>query len=78
MREGCWNKAGNNSDCKKALMSQIDATPQVIKIDQGKKEIEASSVTLGKTRILFSNHPTSHGISNLYWKNLGAELASME
>lgn len=65
------------SDCKRAVLSLIDDTPQEIAIDQGKRVLKVSSVIFGKTRILFSNHPTSHGVSNLYWRNLGAALAAL-
>ena len=64
-------------DCKRVLMSQIDEEPNLLKIHQGKREMKVSTVSYGGTKVIFSNHPTSHGISNLYWKNLGAQLASL-
>lgn len=64
-------------DCKQAIISVVNQKPKNIEIDQGKKTINASTMVYGKTRIIFSNHPTSHGISNLYWKNLGSEIASL-
>lgn len=65
------------SDCKRAITSVVDEKPQKLEIDQGTKTINASTMVLDNTRIVFSNHPTSHGISTVYWKNLGSQVASM-
>ena len=64
------------ADCKNAVRKVLMSTDfEILRVDQGKRMVEVSITKYTETLIVFSNHPTSYGMSNLYWKNLGIELA---
>ena len=65
------------ADCQNAVRSVLRTSPEIIQIDQGDKKIAASVLQHKGTTVLFSNHPTSHGVSDKYWENLGRQLVNL-
>lgn len=64
-------------DCKDAICAELQKEPELHHIDTGKRELPVSHLLCGETDIVFSNHPTSHGVSDEYWRNLGKKVIEL-
>lgn len=68
--------AAFGKDCESAICNELQLVPENIQIDNGKKTVKASIARYENTTLVFSIHPTSHGVSDLYWRNLGNDVSA--
>lgn len=65
------------ADFRDVLLKELPDKPVVHKINTGKRDLTVSHLWFGNSLLFFSNHPTSHGVTNKYWRNLGEKIAEV-
>jgi len=63
------------ADCRNSIRRVLSGNVDTLKIDNGNKMVVVSMLQHEKTSIVFSAHPASRITSDLYWRNLGEQLA---